>query len=301
MINIFLASDNNYSPFVATTIASICSTHTSPEKIIFYIIEDKISETNKYKIKEMQKNFSFDIIFIQNDAEKFSNIFNKHGRKVNKMTFCRLLIPDIAPNINKAIYLDIDIVVLRDISTLWNEDLGNYELGAIPEYYSTKMKYKKYLKKSFCYFNAGVLLMDTAKMRKDNCVNRFMKINKKFRENLWFLDQDILNIYYHNNYKILDKKYNVVNTNVHWKNFLKIHNWNKLWHVRKSCVIRHYCCRHKPWNIRKLNIPHFGDFWRFASMTPFYEELQIKYKEKNAFRDIKNPIKRFYKKIRNLF
>jgi len=47
-IPIFLSSDNNYAPFVATTIASICDNTKS--FCDFYILDGGIEEENKEKI-----------------------------------------------------------------------------------------------------------------------------------------------------------------------------------------------------------------------------------------------------------
>ena len=47
-IPIFLSSDNNYAPFVATTIASICDNTES--YCDFYILDGGIDEENKKKI-----------------------------------------------------------------------------------------------------------------------------------------------------------------------------------------------------------------------------------------------------------
>ena len=52
-IPIFLSSDNNYAPFVATTIASICDNTKS--FCDFYILDGGIEEENKEKIIQCMK------------------------------------------------------------------------------------------------------------------------------------------------------------------------------------------------------------------------------------------------------
>lgn len=51
-IPIFLSSDNNYAPFVATTIASICDNTKS--FCDFYILDGGIEEENKEKFVSLK-------------------------------------------------------------------------------------------------------------------------------------------------------------------------------------------------------------------------------------------------------
>lgn len=68
-IPVFLSSDNNYAPFVATTIASICDNTKSFCE--FYVLDGGIKEENKAKICELKNKFNnFSIEFIEIDVKK---------------------------------------------------------------------------------------------------------------------------------------------------------------------------------------------------------------------------------------
>lgn len=130
IIPIFLASDNNYAPFVATTICSIVKNTSSFTD--FYILDGGISLSNKYKIeimKEEFKNFSIKYYDMSNFAlERFPNI--KH---YSLNTFSRYFIPELENKLNKILYLDVDIIVRGDIAELFNQDLANYPVGTVEE------------------------------------------------------------------------------------------------------------------------------------------------------------------------
>ena len=57
IIPIFLSSDNNYAPYIATTIASICD--NTAAFCEFYILDGGIKTDNKTKIKTLMEPVSY--------------------------------------------------------------------------------------------------------------------------------------------------------------------------------------------------------------------------------------------------
>ena len=126
-IPIFLSSDNNYAPFVATTIASICDNTKSFCE--FYILDGGITQENQEKICKLKVQFNnFSIEFIKIDVEKtFKNIDYKNTcNYVTISTYNRFLIPMLKLNTDKAIYLDVDVIVIGDILKFYEQDFSVY-------------------------------------------------------------------------------------------------------------------------------------------------------------------------------
>ena len=280
-IPIFLSSDNNYAPLVATTMASILSNTKS--FIEFYVLDGGITSENVEKILSLKNNFNnFSIEFIKIDYEKYFKDFKTSGHW-SKATFARLLIPDLKTNINKAIFMDVDIIVTGDIANLYNESLDNYIIGAV--WQETEDGYwnqhrKEYLNSSSAhkYFNAGVLLIDCAQWRNNNLFEKLLDIQFEYGEKIKCVDQDLLNKCFDNNYKILPRKYNYLTGNfIYFKNDMDI-------------IIRHMVGRIRPWQINenaKTNlIPNLKEFWHYAKMTPFYEELDAQTHDKQRETDL---------------
>ena len=270
-IPIFLSSDNNYAPFVATTIASICDNTKS--FCDFYILDGGIEEKNKekiYKLKEQFNNFSIE--FIKIDLEKeFSSIHYENCCKhVSLSTYNRFLIPKLKPELKRILYLDVDIIVLGDISELYNQDLEGYMLGAIPKQISEKeiVVYKKILKlsKNHNYFNAGILLIDLEQWISKDIMSKLFEIEIKRREDLLHADQDVLNICFNDKYKVLDFKYNY-----------ETNNNREFEQNRPDIVIRHFNTGIKPWDILptiKTNlINNIDDFYYYLSKTLFNDSV----------------------------
>lgn len=115
----------------------------------------------------------------------------------------RLFIPDMFPELEKAIYVDTDLIFLRPVEDLWNffqyfgEDniaamtpclsyYGFSSLNQIPYYGSSGL-------------NAGVMMMDLSKARsiRGGWTNLTLSINDAFLPEIRLADQDILNIVFH--------------------------------------------------------------------------------------------------------
>lgn len=265
MIPVFLASDNRYAPFVATTIASMCDNTKS--FICFYILDDGISDINKKAIESLMVEFTnFSIEFITIDIDKYFKNF-KQTSTISKSMYSRFLIPELKPEINKAIYMDVDVIALDDINTLYNEDLENYILGAVWEEHAEtglNIERKKYLglPSNHKYFSSGGLLINCKKWREENIVPKLLEIENRYRDSLRFPDQDILNKYFANNYKQLSTKYCYINQYYYF-------------HESHDVSIRHYNGIIKPWHISwKTDLmANVEDFWYYAKKTPFFEPL----------------------------
>ncbi len=269
-IPIFLSSDNNYAPFVATTIASICDNTQS--FIDFYILDGGITKENQEKIEKLKEKFSnFSIEFLIIDVEDIFKGFEE-GFSTTLSMYNRFIIGNLKPKLSKVLYLDVDIIVIGDILELYNQKLESYALAAVfdqcPEEDIKKLKNNIDMGKESKYFNSGVLLLSLDVWRERDILKTLFDIENKYRGRLLCPDQDILNKYFENNYKMLDKKFNVIFDN-------------------SEIIIRHFAGIIKPWQAdfyldTKTNKPilaqNIKDFWKYAKMTSFYEEI-LKIKE----------------------
>lgn len=277
-IPIFLASNNNYAPFIATVVSSIC--YNTKHYIDFYILDSNISSLNKKIIENLKTQFNnFSIEFIKIDFKKYFKNF-KQNNEWSLDIYSRFLIPDLKKDIKKAIYIDVDTIILDDISKLYNISIVKYGLGAIPDLYDC-IKHRKELSLNIKnYFNSGVLLINCEYWRKNNIFNKLLELEKHYKDKLKFFDQDLLNIYFKDNYKKLDYKYNLQTNQIFNFNGLDKEEQLKLNEAINNPIIRHFSASEKPWLTNKIKInekykkiPNFEDFWYFLKMTQFYEGM----------------------------
>lgn len=144
--------------------------------------------------------------------------FYKDGPNMNTvwtyMTLYRLVLYDILPQYDRALYLDTDTIVADDISELFSIDIDGYYYAAVVDsnlcYQITpalieneEYKYYRLLPRTELifneYYNAGVLLCNLKALRDGTGKEMILMANT---EKCTFNDQDIINAVCRN--KILD-------------------------------------------------------------------------------------------------
>ena len=101
------------------------------------------------------------------------------------------MIPKILPNnISKALYLDCDLIINGNISSLFTIDLNDYASGAVFDGGTDDIRTYNRLKYSSGngYFNAGVLLMNLEYWRINNVMESLFSFIKEHPERLMFWD-----------------------------------------------------------------------------------------------------------------
>ena len=113
--------------------------------------------------------------------------------------------------------MDADMIVLKDISLLWQIDLRDNAVAAVPD--KTKQIWtdkwndwcyqRLQMSPDKPYFNAGLLLMNLDVWRKQNISAACLKFMDENPERVIFDDQDALNWVLKACWLILDLKWNV--------------------------------------------------------------------------------------------
>ena len=273
-IPIFLASDENYAPFLAATAYSVLKNTNS--FIEFYILDGGISKTSKDLIKaSLDKYDNFSINYIDMSTYDFSKFPNLRHYSLN--TFSRYFIPDILPEAEKIIYLDVDIIVKRDIKDLFEISLDDYPLAAVLEdFYEYNAQYlKKEIYPEYNggtrYFNAGVLVMNIQKFIQHRYAEKLIDMTIKYMDKLSTADQDIFNIVFENNFKVLDYKYNFMPD---YYDKLAAYRPEIANTIKDDAYILHYTW-YKPWKSNKTAA--FSDFWQIAEKTLFADRIREVY------------------------
>jgi len=96
----------------------------------------------------------------------------------------RAALPKVFPQYDRLLSIDCDTVVLQDISELWDLDLDDYYLAGVKEPILSGQH-------GSLYVNAGVIMMNLAKMREDGIDDALIEdLNTHYR---CFVSQDAIN------------------------------------------------------------------------------------------------------------
>lgn len=262
-INLFFAVDNNYCPFLSSALESIMQNANPKHSYNIYILHNGVSQENQETILSQIKNQRVQFVDVE---PKLKELANKLAIRdyYTVTTYCRLFIPNMFPSLDKALYLDSDIIVNGDIANLYQTDLEDNLVGAIPDSaVQNTNEFILYVEKALGikkdeYFNAGILLMNLREMRKWNFEDKFIDLLGKYTFRV-AQDQDYLNVLTNGKVKYIDYNWNVmpIPNNTCPSNKRDLIHYNMLW---------------KPWIFEETL---YGDeFWRYAEDCPMYDEIR---------------------------
>ena len=276
-IHIVLSSSNVFSPYCATTMASILYNISSDSSVHFYILTYDITPHNKKKFEKLKKIKDCTIEYpIFNSS--LLNIFDgiKMPPHVTKMTYARILIPDILPQINKAIFIDSDTIVRTDISKLYNINLSNNCFAAVEDACSEYHSQRLWGQNIYPYFNCGLLLINSQYMRKINYINHIKEQILLNGNKYQICDQDILNDTFHQHIKPLDISWNFHHEKFVKMNFYRPKNLEQYSKILNNPNIMHYTGAQKPW-YPTCNVLFKNEYLFYFRHTPFYKKLKIQH------------------------
>ena len=248
IIPVFFTLDDNYIPFFAVALQSLVDNSNKENRYEINVLYTKngISKENQTKIKNKYEKDNFIIEFVDVNS-KLEEIQDKLYTRdyYSNATYYRLLIPDLYPNYDKAIYLDSDMAILVDVATLYNIDLEENLIAAVPDGAVQAIPpFQEYVEKVVGladynnYFNAGMLLMNLEQLRKYKFQEKFLYM----LETLKFAvaqDQDYLNRICKGRVKILDGSWNTMPGGIQEEN-------------RNNINIIHYNLSYKPWHFDNI-------------------------------------------------
>jgi lipopolysaccharide biosynthesis glycosyltransferase len=217
-ISIVVASDNHYAILIAALLKSIELNHTTSEHIDFHIIDDGIASKTKDKLNSIADPNRITLKWFKSKEIVPSNIVIPVDNSAFPLTvYMRVFSPYVVDkDVERLIYLDVDTIVLDDISKLWNVDLEGFTVGAIQDVGKTVdcawggiRNYKDLgLTADTKYFNSGVLVVNPKKWREEDISNQVITALSTYKEYVQLADQYGLNVVLANKWKVLDPKWN---------------------------------------------------------------------------------------------
>jgi lipopolysaccharide biosynthesis glycosyltransferase len=259
---VVLACDERYAMPLATTLRSVVESDRSGRPLEFYVLCDDVPEGVRKKVFESLPKGSASIRWIEVDLGLFGQFSTM--KYISKVTYARLLIPRLFPDtISRVLYLDIDLVVLDDLAPLWETDLEEAVVGAVRDELDSAIKgdmrgFDK-VPRVREYFNAGVLLINLYRWRKERISEKALEY-LALHPNSPFSDQDALNFACDGLWKKLDARWNFVA----FRENTKI---SDLTGERRPGIV-HFATSMKPWNASVLNV-NASFYDSFRSRTSF--------------------------------
>lgn len=262
-IPIFFSCDDNYVPFLGVAITSLICNTSEKNNYSIYVLHSGLKNENMKRIKALEtQNASIEFVDVSDKLEVYGRKLNLRDYYTVAIYF-RLFIPNMFPQLDKAIYLDADMVILEDVAKLYDIDLHDNLLGGVSDaIIASRKEFRDYAELG-CgiypytrYFNSGMMLMNLDAMREFDLEGKFEFLFNTYGFETVCPDQDYLNVICKDRVLYLDE------------------GWDKMaidGNYKGRPMIVHYNNFAKPWQQNGIN--YSGYFWQYAMISPFCKEI----------------------------
>lgn len=290
---IVLFSDDNYISYAKVVVQSIIETSNCTSKYDIVILSDADLD-NTFNAPD---NISVRIMKTGIDLEQY-NLYESGS--ISKAAYYRLFIPKLFSKYDKVLYLDCDLVLIKNVDELFDIDFENNVIMAVPEFCFWKLlnKKDKFIPKEFksnkeyydkflglnednAYINSGVILFDIKKANEFQFTEKCLDLIKNNPYNFFlYHDQDIINSICKNHIHFLGDVYNYMwcfvssyaySVRLPRKNLMEERDVYKS--LLDDAKIIHYASRAKPWNKPYYDYKLGMYWWNYAKNTDLFHSL----------------------------
>ncbi|MBV7391903.1 glycosyltransferase family 8 protein [Enterococcus alishanensis] len=275
---IVASTNSDFAPHLAALFVSILDqVQSSKDFFHFYVIDDELDFNNRQLLRLSVKNYCnhATVDFMKIDPKFFENVVV--SERIPKTAYYRIAIPELfrGTGIDRILYLDCDMIVLDDITKLWQLKLDDTILAAVEDAgFHNRLAKMQIPTLSDRYFNSGFMFINIKQWLKNEVTSKVLNFISENPEKLRFHDQDALNAILHDQWLILHPRWNaqgyIMNQDV-------VHplaqGEREYEETRKHPSIIHYSGHVKPWD---------QDF------DCFTQKYYKKYAEETAFQYLEN-------------
>ena len=291
-VNIALAADRAYLPHAAAMLRSLMDHADPAREINLFFLHSGIAPEDLALLDSMLAERPGTHLHPIDTGGWFDDSYRSASRAPSNATYNRFLLFQLLPGLDRLLYLDGDVILRADVCALYDTEMGDAMIGAVPDWIMTRTltgptltidpdvpdlaRYHREVlglsdDEIARYFNAGVLLLNFAAMGDRRALGE--ELMREAREGRYlFRDQDILNKRFKNDLHLLDPRWNVFNSVPAAYGRVPKDNHARAMTARREPFAIHYADRaYKPW--RATPVPRAGDYWQALIRTPFYGEV----------------------------
>ena len=212
MIDAVMCGDRNVILGMAVTGRSALE-HAS-ETVNFWVICQGYSEDDKEKLRKSWDHERLGTVTFHDIAGERLAQFRSTSYLTSKLTYARYYIADFFPGLSRCIYLDTDLLVLRDLAEAMHLELGDKAVAGVVDIGVRCKKSRPDLirrlgiKDYRSYFSAAFLVVDIDFWRASGMTRKIIELSIEKKDVLHSQDQDALNIMFEGRAVLLDTSWN---------------------------------------------------------------------------------------------
>ena len=268
-VNVVFGSDKGYIAHLAVALCSLFDNNRDL-KLNVFVLNSDIDPSSWKKIQSIAERYGQTLVDLKVSETDLAGLVTTWHFTL--ATYYRLFIPEKL-NFDRVLYLDVDVLVNGSIAELYHTDMGDSFLLAVREPNFDRHEQLE-MSKDAKYFNAGMMVINLDKWRRERLKENVIAIVKRKPESMVFSDQCGINSIVNGRWKEVDPRFNLVHSYAadDFARYIHMFPGGVLANARNHPVIIHFSGASKPWLFRR-NPPYRHLYWRYRNMTPFKRYL----------------------------
>jgi lipopolysaccharide biosynthesis glycosyltransferase len=251
MIHICCAAERNYIAHSAAMLVSAARNRGENALHIHYLHGPRFPRRAQSRLDRCLHSLGATISFSEILDEAVAGLATRGFTR--KATWYRIRLPELLPDVERTLYLDVDTIVLSDLTPLWETDLGDNYLAAVTNIFQPNdvSRAAKLGIKPSSYFNAGVLLMNLELMRREGASQAVYRFATQNPVQVSWRDQDALNLVLGARRLPLHPRWNCMHAVLAFPAAVKVFGPEAVAEARRDPAIRHFEGPgwNKPWHV----------------------------------------------------
>lgn len=275
-IHIAFAVNEAFFPYTCVAVQSIIDAHQNRDGVThIHIITGQQDDCQIFQRYSELPNCQ---LYVHRVDLEFLTNFNH--KRFTSYAFLRFFLGDLLPDVERALYLDADVLVKGDLSELFALDLQGKMMGMVEEYFQFGPNYLSEQDIPYqYYYNSGVILFDLKRWREKDAQTDYWNFVKDHYDRLYFPDQDAANALFQEEILPLPWEYNIMVQNIMYYPLYRSSEREKLYGALFEPKIVHFCTT-PPWIADALRHPYRKEWIQLAKdhqiLITFRRRLSLK-------------------------
>ena len=251
VLHVSCAAEGGYVPHSAAMLHSILANRGECDVRVHYLHGPRLPSGDRDLLARMVDENGGTIDFLEVPDERLDGL--PVVEAFTGAMWYRTFLPELLPNVDRVLYLDVDTLAVDDLTRLWETDLGDHYLAAVTNVFQPGDETRSAdlgLPSAEVYFNSGVLLFNLPAMRRDRCAEAIRACAVERGDELGWPDQDALNLVLGERRVPLHPRWNVMNAMLLFPAAAEVFGADAVEEARRRPGIRHFegPGDNKPWH-----------------------------------------------------
>lgn len=264
---VVLVTDENYAAPCGVVMESLLRNTGAPSKFAFFIFGSDLSTETEENLRAVAERHGASLDIRNPDMERFADLPLREGFSAD--AYNKLYAPNELQEFEKVLYLDCDVLVERDVRSLFATDLDDCPAAAVPNGpapFIAEFNERHGFPSDAPVFNTGVLLIDPERWAREQVAERVTNWIAENKEQLIYRDQDGINVVLNGAIKSLSPQWNM-EARHYREQWMRISDWWRR-EAKGNRLIVHYTGDRKPWR-RWVYVPRLRAYRSYLARTPF--------------------------------